>query len=133
MNTNKKITKKMKYTELSAYLSTLPADTKFGADLTAEDMVAFIAREIELLDNKNATKGEKKPTEKQKQNAEIGENVLANMEVNRLYTVTELLKAIPGLPEDMTNQRMSHIVNGLVEAKKLTKTIEKRKSYFSLA
>ena len=133
MNTNKKITKKMKYTELSAYLSTLPADTKFGADLTAEDMVAFIAREIELLDNKNATKGEKKPTEKQKQNAEIGENVLANMEVNRLYTVTELLKAISGLPEDMTNQRMSHIVNGLVEVKKLTKTIEKRKSYFSLA
>lgn len=133
MNTNKKITKKMKYTELSAFLSNLPADTKFGADLTADDMVAFIDHEIELLDNKNAVKGEKKPTEKQKQNAEIGENVVSFMSPNTLYTVSELLKKVPNLPEDMSLPRMTHIVTALVTDGKVVRTVDKRKAYFSLA
>lgn len=133
MNTTKKITKKMKYTELSAFLSTLPADTKFGADLTADDMVAFIDHEVELLDNKNAVKGEKKPTEKQKQNAKIGEDVVSFMSPNTLYTVSELLKKVPNLPEDMSLPRMTHIVTALVADNKLVRTVDKRKAYFSLA
>lgn len=98
--------------------------------LTADEK-AFVEHELELLAKKNAS--DKKPTERQKQNADIGSAVVEGMTPNRLYTITELLKAIPGIPEDMTNQRLTHIVTALVNEGKLTKTVEKRKSFFSLS
>ena len=133
MNTNKKITKKDKFTALSAFLSNLPEDTKFGSDLTATDMLEFVAHEVELLDKKNAVKGEKKPTEKKKQNADIGASVVEFMSPNTLYTVSELLKKVPNLPEDMSLPRMTHIVTALVADGKLVRTVDKRKAFFSLA
>ena len=97
------------------------------------ELVEFINHELELLAKRNVSvSGDKKLTEKQKQNVEIGEAVVATMEQDRLYTITELLKIVPGLPEDMTNQRMTHIVSVLVDANRVKRTIEKRKSYFSL-
>ena len=122
-NTEKKLTKKQKF----AMLLEIPA--------VAENEVLsdFVNHEIELLDKKNATKGDKKPTERQKQNASVADMVVEAMTPNRLYTITELLKEVPGLPEDMTNQRMTHIVKGLVDGGKVTKTVDKRKSLFSLS
>ena len=133
MNTNKKITKKDKFSALSAFLSTLPEDTKFGTDLTTADMLDFVAHEVELLDKKNAVKGEKKPTEKQVQNANIGQAVVDFMSPNTLYSVSELLKKVPNLPEDMSLPRMTHIVTALVNEGKLVRTVDKRKAFFSLA
>jgi hypothetical protein len=96
------------------------------------DEKAFIEHELELLSKKNS--GDKKPTAQQEANATIKANILATMEAdpNRLWTVSELLKAVKGLPEDMTNQRMSALVRQLVEANLVERTVDKRKAYFSL-
>ena len=95
-------------------------------------LVAFITHEIELLDRKNT--GEKKPTAKQIANASLGEQIVAEMEANRLYTVSEAMKALPCLASDpdMSNQRASRVMNNLVASGDLVKTTDKRKSYFSL-
>ena len=100
--------------------------------LTAEE-VAFIDHEIELLTKKNSA--DKKPTAQQEANATIKSAIQTVMEANpnQLFTVSELMKKVPGLPEDMTNQRMSALVRQMVEAGLVKRTEEKRKAYFSLA
>ena len=93
----------------------------------------FIAHEMELLAKKNTA--DKKPTAQQEANAGIKSVVLTLMQEhpNQLYTVSELLKAVPDLPDTMTNQRMSAIVRQMVDAGQVKRTEDKRKAYFSLA
>ena len=100
--------------------------------LTAEE-VAFIDHELELLSKKNSA--DKKPTAQQEANATIKSAIQTVMEANpnQLFTVSELMKKVPGLPEDMTNQRMSALVRQMVESGLVKRTEEKRKAYFSLA
>ena len=121
-NIEKKLTKRQKF----AMLLDVPA--------VAEDEVLsdFVNHEIELLDKKNATKGDKKPTEKQKQNSAIGENIVEFMSPNTYYTASDLLKRVPNLPEDMSLPRITHIITALVNDKRIVRTVEKRKAYFSL-
>lgn len=95
----------------------------------SEEQKAFIQHEIELLEKKNS--GEKKPTATQVANEALKVAMVEGMEANRLYTVTELIKEIPALA-GLTNQKVSPLANQLVEEGKLTKTVEKRRSYFSL-
>lgn len=92
----------------------------------------FIAHEQELLAKKNSA--EKKPTAQQEANATIKAGVLAVMEANpkQLFTVSELLKKVPNLPDTMTNQRMSALVRQMVDAGQVKRTEDKRKAFFSL-
>ena len=92
----------------------------------------FIAHEMELLAKKNTA--DKKPTAQQEANAVIKSGVLTVMQdnPNKLFTVSELLKAVPDLPDTMTNQRMSAIVRQMVDAGQVKRTEDKRKAYFSL-
>lgn len=122
-NTEKKLTKKQKF----AMLLEIPAVSE---DTTLRE---FVEHEIELLDKKNAVKGEKKPTEKQVQNANIGNAVVEFMAPDTYYTVSDLLKKVPNLPEDMSLPRMTHIVTALVNEGKVVRTVDKRKALFSLA
>ena len=96
------------------------------------DMVAFIEHEIELLAKKNA--GDKKPTAKQMENDAVKQGILDEMSANpdKLYTVTELIKTVDGLG-DLSNQRVSALLRQMIEANTVVKTVDKRKSYFSLA
>ena len=96
-------------------------------------LTEFIAHEMELLSKKNAS--DKKPTAQQEANAGIKNGVLALMQErpNQMFTVSELLKAVPDLPDTMTNQRMSAIVRQMVDAGQVKRTEDKRKAYFSLA
>ncbi|MBO5730157.1 MAG: hypothetical protein J6R67_03075 [Treponema sp.] len=100
--------------------------------LTAEE-VAFIDHEIELLTKKNSA--DKKPTAKQEANATIKSAIQTVMEAhpNQLFTVSELMKKVPNLPEDMSNQRMSALIRQMVEAGLVKRTEVQRKAYFSLA
>ena len=116
---NKKMTKMEKFT----MLADLPA-VKENSVLSE-----FVAHEMELLAKKNV--GEKKPTAQQTANAGIQTAILENMEVNRLYTITELIKSVPECA-DLTNQRVSALVRQLVDAGKVIRTEDKRKAYFSL-
>lgn len=117
---DKKMTKMEKFT----MLADLPA-VKENSVLSE-----FVAHEMELLAKKNV--GEKKPTAQQTANAGIQTAILENMEVNRLYTITELIKSVPECA-DLTNQRVSALVRQLVDAGKVIRTEDKRKAYFSLA
>ena len=120
----KKITKRERFAEILA----IPAVAE------NPDLVQFINHEIELLDNKN--KGEKKLTPQQEANAIIKANVLELAKANpdRLFTIGEFLKEVPGLPEDMTSQRMTAIVRQMWYTDlTMVKTVDKRKSYFQLA
>lgn len=99
-------------------------------EVKASDVLSeFVAREIELLKQKNTNR---KPTEKQTANKAIQEAILDVLESGEKYTITELMKVVPGLPEDMTNQRMSALVRPLVTAKAIERVEEKRKAYFRL-
>ena len=94
--------------------------------LSAEQ-VAFIDHELELLAKKNS--GEKKPTATQVANEALKVAIYEGMEANRLYTVTEVIKEIPAVA-GLTNQKVSPLMNQMVETGLLTKTTEKRRSYF---
>lgn len=119
--TNKKPTKREMFEQI-----------KGKYPLTAEE-VAFIDHEIELLTKKNST--DKKPTAKQEANTVIKSAIQTVMEAhpNQLFTVSELMKKVPNLPEDMTNQRMSALIRQMVEAGLVKRTEVQRKAYFSLA
>ena len=90
----------------------------------------FIKHELELLAKKNSA--DRKPTAQQTANEAVKTAILEGMEVNRLYTITELIKEIPECA-DMTNQKVSALVRQLVDAGSVAKTVDKRKSYFSIA
>ena len=89
----------------------------------------FIKHEMELLAKKNS--GEKKPTATQVANEALKQAIVAGMEANRQYTVTEVIKEIPACA-GLNNQKVSPLMNQLVESGALVKTTEKRRSYFAL-
>ena len=117
---NKKMTKMQKFEMLS----------KLDAVKSNPVLSEFVAHEMELLSKKNSA--EKKPTAQQTANAGIQTAILENMEVNRLYTITDIIKSVPECA-DLTNQRVSALVRQLVDAGKVIRTEDKRKAYFSLA
>lgn len=113
----KKMTKRDRYNMLLA----IPAVAN------DDDLSAFITHELELLDKKSST--EAKPTEKQIANEGYMDAILEGMEDKTSYTVTALIKAIPAIG-DLTNQRVSALLKKLIDAGRVTKTVEKRVSYF---
>lgn len=121
MNTTEKLTKKQKFTML------------MGIDAVKENDILreFVEHELELLEKKNASKSTK-VTAKQEQNSAIGEQVVDFMSPNTLYTMSELLKKVPGLPEDMSLPRLTRIVTDMVNDGRIIRTVDKRKAYFSL-
>ena len=116
--TNKKVTKREKFEMLKA-MSEVQANPM---------LMEFIDHELELLAKKNAS--EKKPTAQQTANAGIAEAIVAHLqaEPNRLFSITELIKEVPACA-DLTNQRVSAIVRGLIGTS-VERIEEKRKAYF---
>ena len=89
-------------------------------------LVEFINHELELLEKKNAA--DKKPTAQQTANKGICDAILNEMEPNKLYTITEIIKEVPECA-DLTNQRVSAIVRGLIGTS-VERVEEKRKAFF---
>ena len=119
----KKVTKKEKFEMIKEIV------LNAGVDNEAL-MVEFIDREIELLNKKRAS-GAK--TAKQKENDELVEklyNVLA--EIGRPVTISELQAESEEFGA-MSNQRVSALMKKLKDAERVTKTPDKKKSYFSIA
>ena len=94
-----------------------------------EDLVAFIDHEIELLNKKASASGESKT---QKENLVIMDklyNELAN--IGRAVTISEF-QANSEYASTLSNQKISALFKKMKEAGKIVKTIEKKKSYFSI-
>ena len=70
----------------------------------------------------------RKPTKKQIESAEARDGIPAVMEQGHLYTASEIGKLF-----DQSSQWATPKLNALVTAGVLVKTVDKRKSYFSLA
>lgn len=96
-----------------------------------EEVLAFIDHEVELLTNK---KDSAKKTKSQLENEETMSKILVALaEVGKPVTISELQKEVPSMAE-YSNQKLSSLLKKMIEEDKtVVKTIEKKKSYFSLA
>jgi DNA-binding transcriptional regulator GbsR (MarR family) len=122
--TTKKLTKRDYFNALYTHFQETGRDC---GTISADNMMEFLEREIELLEKKNANK---KPTAQQSANEGIKEAILEGL-VERM-TITEMQKSIPELAE-LSNQRISALVRQMVDAGTIIRTEDKRKAYFSKA
>ena len=117
----KKITKRERYTELLG----------LSEVMARPELVEFIEHELELLARKNTTStGEKKMSAVQKANEELKASIYDEMEENRLYTVTEMLKEL-ACCDGLSTSKVSAMVTQMKDAGLVAKTVEKRKTYYS--
>ena len=94
------------------------------------EMVEFLDNEINLLNKKRAS-GAKTAT--QKENEVLVEKLYAVLaEIGRPVTVSELQAESEEFGA-MTNQKVSALMKKLTDANRVTKTPDKKKSYFSIA
>ena len=94
-----------------------------------KELVEFAKSRIEALEKKAASK---KPTKAQAENEGIKELILANL-TDEGVTVSDLMKKDKAFSElELSNQRVSALLRQLIEAGKVAKTVDKKKSYFSL-
>ena len=97
---------------------------------SAAEVVAKLTTMVEQLDKKASAP--KKPTAKQVAALGEAEEVYEALKgVGKAVTVSELMEAVPALVEKYkSNQKVSALLRKLIEAGKVVKSDEKRKSYF---
>lgn len=118
--TEKKITKREKFEMLMAV-----AEVKANPILSE-----FIERELELLAKKNSA--EKKPTEKQTENAGIKDIIVEVLtDEEKGMTISAMQKKCAELAE-YSNQKISALVRQMILDGVVVKTEEKGKAYFRL-
>lgn len=117
-----KITKREKYEQLRA----IPAVAENAM------LVEFIDHELELLDRKNTSNGEKKLTPKQTDNEAYKGEILNHMEVGTKYTVSDLLNGVPETPNGMTHNRIVALLKQLCDAGTIIRSKEKGVTLFAL-
>ena len=95
------------------------------------EVIAKLQKMVEQLDKKNASP--KKLTAQQVKNEELKEVIVDFLadNVDTGFTVSDLLKAIAELEGD-SNQHVSALMRQLVEAGKVEKYSEKRRTYFRI-
>ena len=96
-------------------------------DNDRNDIVEFAEGRIAVLDRKAENK---KPTKTQEENEGIKTEIL-NVLTNEGATVTEIQSKSIVLG-DLSNQRVSALLRQLIADGKVVKTVDKKKSYFSL-
>lgn len=98
-------------------------------DITSQDVINFVNHEIELLDRKHSKTSQ---TKTQKENELIKESIVKVLtEIDRPVTITELQNESAEM-EVYSNQKLSALLKQLVQGGIVTKTIDKKKSYFSV-
>lgn len=95
-----------------------------------EDLLKFIAHEVELLDKKHSTK---KETETQKQNKILAETVYEIVaDANGRVSIAEVMEQLEEMGTSVSNQKASYILNSLAKELRVVKTYEKKVPYYSL-
>ena len=123
-----KVTKKDYFNAMRTLLKGGDHDTPLTPNITIGSMLEFIDKEIENLSKKNASV---KP--KVDKNADIKEHILNFFEVNQSkFRISEITLGIEaGVGEVLSSQKMSAILNQLVNSGMIKKVIEKRVTYFA--
>lgn len=104
--------------------------------LTHADLPTEVADKLTALRESIAKKNaaERKPTTKQKENAAYKQDILDFMVEGHIYTAAEIAKSVPSIVEGgISVNRVSPMLTQMAESGLLTKTVEKRKNYYSLA
>ena len=115
----KKMTKKEMFAQIMA-----------NYNLTEEER-AFVQHEIELLEKKSSKSGQ---TKTQKENEILMKQlVVALREMEKPVTISEFQSLSTAEVATLSNQKISALLKKLVESGKVVKTVEKKKSYFSVA
>ena len=97
------------------------------------EIVAFCDHEIELLDNRKKTvDGEKKLTPKQKENLALVATILDNMELDTIYSISDMQRKIEGCKE-LTNQKISSLIRQAMSDGTIERVEVKGKAFFKLA
>ena len=114
-----KVTKKDMFNEVIA----------IAEGLGRQDIVDFANHEIELLEKKASKSGQ---TKTQKENEALIERVFEALEtVGKAVTITELQIEVAEMGE-YSNQKLSAMLKKLVDCGRVAKTVDKKKSYFSI-
>ena len=97
------------------------------------EIVAFCDHEIELLDNRKKTvDGEKKLTPKQKENLALVATILDNMEVDTIYSISDMQRKIE-VCKELTNQKISSLIRQAMSDGTIERVEVKGKAFFKLA
>jgi len=97
-----------------------------------EDLAEFLDGRIAQTVKKNSA--ERKPTAKQVENEGFKSDILAWMEDGVIYAAGDILKGVPSIvAAGMSINRVSALMTQLVESGAVTKTVEKRKNFYTLA
>ena len=123
MTTTKKMTKREYFTIIRAAYPTDAAN--------AEEVLAFIDHEIELLAKKNTS--EKKPTKTQIENEGNKQIVLDTLAAFTDGKTISEIQAANEILAEMSNQKVSALVRQLVADGALVRIEDKRKAYFKVA
>lgn len=95
-----------------------------------EEMVAFIDRQIELLNRKSSSP--KKPTKTQIENDGFKADIVAYLtEADAPKNIKELQAEVPSIAE-LSNQRITHMLTDLVKNGTLMKDYVKKTPYYSV-
>lgn len=128
---NKKLTKKDLFKMVRGVVEKSSVDNQV-------ELLEFIDHELELLNNKAIRKANGE-TPTAKENAEILRLAMEHLEGVEKATISEILKdcevianyiTIAG--KNISNQKLSAVLNKGVEDKKLCKVTEKKVTYFSI-
>ena len=93
-----------------------------------EEMVAFIDREIELLNRKSNSP--RKPSKVQIENEAFKEDILSALaEADRPLPIKELVEICPSLAE-LSNQRITHLLTALRKDGKVAREYVKKVAHF---
>ena len=97
------------------------------------EIVAFCDHEIELLDNRKKTvDGEKKLTPKQKENLALVVTILDNMELDTIYSISDMQRKIE-VCKELTNQKISSLIRQAMSDGTIERVEVKGKAFFKLA
>ena len=121
--TNKKMTKKEMFAMVMEVLELVECNCK-------EEMLNFLRHEIDLLERKSSSP---KKTASQEENERIMVLLTESLaEVGKPVTISELWEKVPRTKK-YSNQKISALFRKMIEEGTVVKTIDKKKSYFSLA
>lgn len=94
------------------------------------EMVAFIDKEIDLLNRKSASR---KPTKTQTENEVYKADILVTLSTADAPLSIKDIQAGTASLEELSNQRISHLMKALVDSGQVAKVYVKKVPLFSLA
>lgn len=130
-----KVTRREMFVRISDFIASVESEEE-GFQQRQEEMIDFINHQIKMLDDrkKSGANGEKKLSKEQEQNLVFSEHIWEQMEAERSYSTSDLMKELPVVEEfleitgkEMSTQKMSSLMKLLVDDGRVIKTTNKRK------